>query len=74
MTQLRKEAIQILKTVPEEKLEYVIQIMKNVDGNLSPDDLKKKKIIGLEQFVMPATERGQRADDYVRELRENDRM
>lgn len=26
------------------------------------------------QFVMPATKRGQNADSYIRELRDNDRV
>lgn len=30
--------------------------------------------LNLEQFIMPATERGQDADNYVRELRDNDRF
>ena len=32
MTPLRQEAIQVLETVPEEKLDYVIQIMKDTSG------------------------------------------
>ena len=31
-----------------------------------------KKVINLDQFVMPSTERGQDADSYIRELRDND--
>lgn len=33
-----------------------------------------KKVIDLDQFVMSATERGQDADNYIRELRDNDRI
>lgn len=38
-----------------------------------PNKKKQKEPVGLEQFVIP-TERGQRADEYVRELRDNDRI
>ena len=34
----------------------------------------KKRVVNLDQFVMPATERGQNADSYIRELRDNDRI
>ncbi len=38
-----------------------------------PNNRKQKNTIDLDQFVIP-TERGQRADNYVRELRDNDRI
>lgn len=72
MTAIRQEAIQMLEKVPEDKLGYVIQIMQGVNGLLGMSE--KENNINLEQFVMPATERGQNADNYIRELRENDRV
>ena len=74
MTAIRQEAIQMLEKVPEDKLSYVIQIMQGVNGLLGVPETKERTDINLEQFVMPATERGQNADNYVRELRENDRI
>ena len=74
MTAIRKEAIQMLENVPEDKLGYVIQIMKGVTGLLGVAETDTPKVIDLDQFVMPATERGQSADDYIRELRDNDRI
>lgn len=74
MTAIRREAIQMLEKVPEDKLSYVIQIMRGVNGLLGMPEPKAKSGINLEQFVMPATERGQDADSYVRELRDNDRI
>lgn len=74
MTAIRQEAIQMLEKVPEDKLSYVIQIMQGVNGLLGMPEVRTKKNINLEQFVMPATERGQDADKYVRELRDNDRI
>lgn len=47
--------------VPEDKLSYVIQIMQGVNGLLGMPDTKTD--VNLEQFVMPATERGQKADE-----------
>lgn len=74
MTSIRKEAIEMLERVPEDKLSFVIQIMRGVNGLIGDVDTTEKKIVNLDQFVMPATERGQDADGYVRELRDNDRI
>lgn len=61
MTAIRQEAIQMWEKVPEDKLSYVIQIMQGVNGLLGMPDTKTD--VNLEQFVMPATERGQKADE-----------
>ncbi len=74
MTAIRQEAIQMLEKVPEDKLSFVIQIMQGVNGLIGVNDTKGKEIIDLNQFVMASTERGQNADNYVRELRDNDRF
>ncbi len=37
-------------------------------------EMLEKESIDLNQFVMKSTERGQDADKYVRELRDNDRF
>ncbi|MDE7266598.1 MAG: hypothetical protein K2N89_03945 [Lachnospiraceae bacterium] len=74
MTAIRQEAIQMLEKVPEDKLSFVIQIMQGVNGLLGTSDAKEKEVIDLNQFVMESTERGQSADKYVRELRDNDRF
>lgn len=74
MTAIRQEAIQMLEKVPEDKLGFVIQIMQGVNGLLGTSDTKEKEVIDLKQFVMESTERGQDADKYVRELRDNDRF
>ena len=74
MTAIRQKAIQMLEKVPEDKLSFVIQIMQGVNGLLGTSDTKEKKVIDLKQFVMESTERGQNAEKYVRELRDNDRF
>ena len=74
MTAIRQEAIQKKKKVPEDKLSFVIQIMQGVNGLIGVNDTKGKEVIDLNQFVMASTERGQNADNYVRELRDNDRF
>ncbi len=74
MTAIRKEAIELLERVPEDKLSFVIQIMRGVNGLLGDADTNVKRVVNLDQFVMPATERGQNADTYIRELRDNDRV
>lgn len=74
MTANRKEAIELLERIPEDKLSFVIQIMRGVNGLLGDMDTNTKEIINLDQFVMSATARGQNADEYVREPRDNDRI
>lgn len=74
MTAIRKEAIELLERVPEDKLSFVIQIMRGVNGLLGNTETNTKKVVDIEQFVMPATDRGQNADSYIRELRDNDRI
>ena len=74
MTAIRQEAIQMLEKVPEDKLSFVIQIMQGVNGLLGTSDIKEKDVVDLNQFVMESTERGQNADKYVRELRDDDRF
>lgn len=69
MTALRRSAIAELERVPEDKLDVIIQFINKIAGEDG-----KKKAWDLEQFVMPPTERGQDADAYVRELRDNDRL
>ncbi len=74
MTAIRQEAIRMLEKVPEDKLGFVIQIMQGVNGLLGMPETKVKSGIDLDQFVMQTTERGQDADNYIRELRDNDRI
>lgn len=70
MTALRQSAIAELERVPEDKLGVIIQfINKIVEENKS-----EKEEWDLEQFIMPPTERGQSADAYIRELRDDDRL
>ena len=74
MTAIRQEAMKMLEEVPEDKLSFVIQIMQGVNGLLGMSETKIKRNINLDQFVMPPTERGQDADNYIRELRDHDRI
>jgi len=74
MTSIRQEAIEMLERIPEDKLSFVIQIMRGVNGLIGDSSATAKKTINLEQFIMPTTERGKDADAYVRKLRDNDRI
>ena len=58
MTALRREAIELLEQVPEEKLVYVIQILRAVNGLLGVPEKQSTKMVDLEQSVRSATERG----------------
>ena len=74
MTAIRKEVMEMLEKVPEDKLSFVIQIMQGVNGLLGASGIKTERKIDLEQFVMTETDRGKNADAYIRELRDNDRF
>lgn len=43
MTTIRQKAIQMLEKVPEDKLDFVIQIMQGVNGLLGVTETKPKK-------------------------------
>ena len=73
MTAPRREDIELLERVPEDKLTYVVQILSGIDGLISISDRRTKKI-DLDQFVMPTSERGKNAVVYLREMRDNDRL
>ena len=45
-----------------------------MNGLLGASGVEEKDVVDLKQFVMESTERGQDADKYVRELRDNDRF
>ena len=72
MTAIRQEAMELLERIPEDKLTYVVQIMRGVDGLISISD--KEKNIDLDQFVMQTTERARNADEYVRGMRDGGQM
>jgi len=67
MTSIRREAMEMLAKVPEDKLTFVIQIMRGVNGLLGDSNANEKKNIDLDQFIMETTERGLDADNYIRE-------
>lgn len=74
MTALRQSAMMELEKLPEDKLVYVIQILRAVNGLIGVPEKQCTKKVDLEQFVMSATERGKNVDEYMREMRENDRL
>ena len=74
MTALRQNAIRELEKLPEDKISFVLQILQSVNGLLGTSDIQEEKTVDLKQFVMPSTERAKKADEYVRELRDNDRF
>ena len=47
MTAIRKEAIELLERVPEDKLSFVIQIMRGVNGLLGDTDNNTKRVVNL---------------------------
>lgn len=65
MTTLRKDAMDLLEQVPEDKLYFIIQIMQGVNGLYSSDKQRKKKqaFTNLESFRRKIPE-----IDYEKEL------
>lgn len=63
----------MIERIPEEKLTFVIQIMRGINGLLDASE-EKKSAIDLDQFIMSTTDRGRNADEHIREMRDNDRM
>lgn len=70
MTALRQSAIAELQKVPEDKLGIIIQFI----DYLMAETETQKRVWDLDQFIMAPTERGQNADAYIRNLRDNDRF
>ena len=71
MTATRREAIELLEQVPEDKLVYVVQILRAVNGLIGVPEKQHTKKIDLDQFVMSTTERGRNVDEYMKEMRDN---
>lgn len=63
MTATRREAIELLEQVPEDKLVYVVQILRAVNGLIGVPEKQHTKKIDLDQFVMSTTERGRNVDE-----------
>lgn len=65
MTTLRKDAMDLLEQVPEDKLYFIIQIMQGVNGLYGSDKQEKKKqaFTNLESFRRKIPE-----IDYEKEL------
>ena len=56
MTAIRKEAIELLERVPEDKLGFVIQIMRGVNGLLGDEHSERKEAFSkLEQLRKKGT-------------------
>lgn len=72
MTALRQSTIVELERVQEQedKMSDIVPFI----NNLLAETKTVRRELGLEQFVMPPTKRGQNADAYVRELRDHDRF
>ncbi len=56
MTTIRKEAIELLEKVPEEKLSFIIQIMQGVNGLYADTNSERKEAFArLEQLRRKGT-------------------
>lgn len=74
MTEIRKEAMEMLERVPEDKLCFVIRILQGVNGLLEISESRtEKEPVDWDGFVVPS-ERGQNVEEYMKEMRANDRL
>ena len=73
MTAKQEEAIELIRSLNDDQLSELIRQIKNEEESAEArDERRKRKFLDFESYSI-RTERGQRADDYVRELRANDR-
>lgn len=64
MTAIRQEAMELLERIPEDKLTYVVQIMRGVDGLYNDNQSERKEAFAkLEQLRRKGT-----VTDYEAEL------
>ena len=66
---IKQEAYQLIDSLPEDSIRILIQLM----CKMEPQKKNRKKNFDFSKFVTP-TERAINADDYVRDLRANDRI
>ena len=59
MTEIRQEAIQMLEKVPEDKLGFVIQIMRGVNGLIGVPETEKKAEIFRKRFLRSGLDSGE---------------
>ncbi len=64
---IRQEAYKLIDALPEDSIRIIVQLMYKMEPEV------KKESFDFSGFVTPA-ERGDNADEYVRNLRANDRM
>ena len=73
MTAKQEEAIELIRSLNDDQLSALIRQIKNEEESAEARaERRKRKFLDFESYSI-RTERGQRADDYVRELRANDR-
>ena len=66
---IRQEAYKLIDALPEDSIRIIVQLMYKME----PEKKMKKESFDFSRFVTP-TERGEYADEYVKELRANDRI
>jgi hypothetical protein len=66
---IQQEAYMLIDTLPEDSVEIIIQLM----HRLGAVQKKERKEFSFSDYVTP-TERADNAQEYVRELRDNDRV
>ena len=70
-TDKQKDSLkEYMKKIKDIKLRVLEEYLKPIKEHAK----SKGMSVNLDQFVKPATERGQNADSYIRELRDNDRI
>ena len=66
---IQQEAYRLIDTLPEDSVEIIIQLM----YKMRAAQIKERKPFSFADYVTP-TERADHAQEYVQELRDNDRV
>lgn len=74
MTNLRKDAINLIEQVPEEKLYFVVQLLSGINGLYADEEQKSKEIFEKKRLAFAELEKLRRKIpdlDYEKELAES---
>lgn len=76
MSELKAKAIKIIEQFPEERMEYVLKNLENLQKNFQPSDLQEKKRKSQEawaeihKIMAPHRDKFPKNFDYKKELQE----
>ena len=74
MTAKQKEAIELIRSMDDDRIAELIRQIRNSEESAEERaERRRRKPLDYDSYSM-RTERGQHADEYIKELRDNDRF